>query len=95
MDSILPPLDYTLSLLTVALVVFVVSFIIYFIRLLRESRVSDLVLVINALTFNSVVIIVVLSVILRSPYIMVAPILLLIWIYLFNLVIVKNLRRLV
>jgi len=81
------------TIIAVAIPIFVVAYVLYFIRVLRGPTIPDRVLAVDALSFDLVVFLIVLSILFRSPILPAVAIVLALWTYALDIFIAKYLER--
>ena len=83
----------TIDALGVALMLFVVASIIYFVRLVKGPRVPDMMLAIDVLSYDLVVFIILFSLICESPLLAVGALPLMLWAFLLDMYVSKYFMR--
>jgi multicomponent Na+:H+ antiporter subunit F len=86
------PYDLVSLILTILLGLYIISFMLYLVRVLRGPTISDRVLAIDALGYDLAAFMIILSVYLRSPLMAVCGISLALWIYALDIFIAKYLE---
>ncbi|MEM0361846.1 MAG: monovalent cation/H+ antiporter complex subunit F [Sulfolobales archaeon] len=81
------------SVILCAIPIFVLAYILYFIRILKGPTIPDRVLAVDALAFDLVVFLVVLGIYFKSPILPVTAVVLALWTYAFDIFIAKYLER--
>lgn len=81
------------AVITATIPVFVVAYVLYFIRVLKGPTIPDRVLAIDALSFDLVVFLIVLSILFKSPILPATAIVLALWTYALDIFIAKYLER--
>lgn len=81
------------SVILYALPIFVLAYVLYFIRILKGPTIPDRVLAVDALAFDLVVFLVVLGIYFKSPILPVTAVVLALWTYAFDIFIAKYLER--
>ncbi len=91
--NLMPPPSITYVLLVIATGIFMVSSIQYFLRLLRDPSIPDMVLAIDLLAYDLSVLMVLLSILSSSPYLAIGALPLILWTYLLNIYVSKYLVK--
>ncbi len=89
----IPGPTITVDILGVALMLFVVASIIYFIRLVKGPSVPDMVLAIDVLSYDLVVFIILFSLMCNSPLLAVGALPLMLWAFLLDMYVSKYLMK--
>lgn len=86
-------LEYWITtFLTASIAVYIVSFSLYLVRIIKGPTISDMVIAVDALGFDLAAFFVVLSILFRSPILIVCAIVLALWIYAFDIYMAKYLE---
>lgn len=72
--------------------VYLAAFILYIIRALRGPSISDIVLAIDALTYDLAAFLVILSILFKSPILVATAIVLSLWVYALDIYVAKYLE---
>jgi len=80
------------TFLVYATVIFVVSFLLYLVRIVKGPTIPDRVIAVDALGFDLAAFLIVLSILLRSPILVVCAVALSLWIYALDIYIAKYLE---
>ncbi|MEM0352323.1 MAG: monovalent cation/H+ antiporter complex subunit F [Sulfolobales archaeon] len=80
------------SVLTVLIPIYVVSFLLYVVRVVKGPTIPDRVLAIDSLGYDLAAFMVVLSILLKSPLMVVSGLALALWVYAFDIYIAKYLE---
>lgn len=72
--------------------IYLVAFILYIIRALRGPSISDIVLAIDALTYDLAAFLVILSILFKSPILVATAIVLSLWVYALDIYVAKYLE---
>ncbi|MEM2007083.1 MAG: monovalent cation/H+ antiporter complex subunit F [Sulfolobales archaeon] len=80
------------SVLTVLIPLYVASFLLYVVRVVRGPTIPDRVLAVDSLGYDLAAFMVVLSILLRSPLMVVSGLALALWVYAFDIYIAKYLE---
>lgn len=75
-----------------AIPVYIVAFILYIIRALKGPSISDIVLAIDALTYDLAAFLVILSILFRAPILIPTAIVLALWVYALDIYVAKYLE---
>lgn len=81
------------SIILYVVPIFVLAYILYFIRILKGPTLPDRVLAVDALAFDLVVFLIVLGIYFKSPILPVTGVVLALWTYAFDIFIAKYLER--
>lgn len=81
------------SVILYTIPIFVLAYVLYFIRILKGPTIPDRVLAVDALAFDLVVFLVVLGIYFKSPILPVTAVVLALWTYAFDIFIAKYLER--
>ncbi len=81
------------SIIMYTIPIFILAYILYFIRILKGPTVPDRVLAVDALAFDLVVFLIVLGIYFKSPVLPVVAVVLALWTYAFDIFIAKYLER--
>lgn len=81
------------SVILYAVPIFVLAYILYFIRILKGPTIPDRVLAVDALAFDLVVFLIVLGIYFKSPVLPITGVVLALWTYAFDIFIAKYLER--
>jgi len=90
MNTLLPPIDYTLTLLTVTLIVYMIVYIMYFIHVIKARDYREALVLTHILSFNTIVLIAIVSLLFRNPYLVFATIPISISIYLSRVILWRH-----
>lgn len=80
------------SVLTILIPVYVVSFMLYVVRAVKGPTIPDRVLAVDSLGYDLAAFMVVLSILLKSPLIVVSGLALALWVYAFDIYVAKYLE---
>ncbi|MEM4593194.1 MAG: monovalent cation/H+ antiporter complex subunit F [Sulfolobales archaeon] len=80
------------SVLTVLIPIYVVSFLLYVVRVVKGPTIPDRVLAVDSLGYDLAAFMVVLSILLKSPLMVVSGLALALWVYAFDIYIAKYLE---
>ena len=80
------------SVLTILVPLYVVSFLLYVVRVVRGPTIPDRVLAADSLGYDLAAFMVVLSILLRSPLMVVCGLALALWVYAFDIYVAKYLE---
>ncbi len=75
-----------------AIPVYILAFTLYIIRALKGPSISDIVLAIDALTYDLAAFLVILSILFRSPILIPTAIVLALWVYALDIYVAKYLE---
>lgn len=84
--------DFVISLLGILLIVYIISFTLYLVRIIKGPSISDRVLAIDALGYDLAAFMVILSIYLKSPLIAVCALSLSLWIFVLDIYVAKYLE---
>ncbi|MEM0065641.1 MAG: monovalent cation/H+ antiporter complex subunit F [Sulfolobales archaeon] len=80
------------SVLTVLIPIYVVSFLLYVVRVVKGPTIPDRVLAVDSLGYDLAAFMVVLSILLKSPLMVVSGLALALWVYALDIYIAKYLE---
>ncbi|MEM1527469.1 MAG: monovalent cation/H+ antiporter complex subunit F [Sulfolobales archaeon] len=80
------------SVLTVLIPIYLVSFLLYVVRVVKGPTIPDRVLAVDSLGYDLAAFMVVLSILLKSPLMVVSGLALALWVYAFDIYIAKYLE---
>ncbi|MEM1623734.1 MAG: monovalent cation/H+ antiporter complex subunit F [Sulfolobales archaeon] len=80
------------SVLTVLIPIYVVSFLLYVVRVIKGPTIPDRVLAVDSLGYDLAAFMVVLSILLKSPLMVVSGLALALWVYAFDIYVAKYLE---
>ncbi|MEM0027452.1 MAG: monovalent cation/H+ antiporter complex subunit F [Ignisphaera sp.] len=80
------------TFLTVSMAIYIVSFSLYLIRIVKGPTIPDMVISVDALGYDLAAFFVILSILLRSPILIICAIVLSLWIYALDIYIAKYLE---
>lgn len=80
------------SVLTILIPIYVVSFLLYAVRVIKGPTIPDRVLAVDSLGYDLAAFMVVLSILLRSPLMVVSGLALALWVYAFDIYVAKYLE---
>lgn len=86
------PESWIIGFLSASIAVYVVSFTLYFIRIIKGPTIPDMVIAVDALGFDLAAFFVILSILFRSPILIVCAIALALWVYALDIYISKYLE---
>lgn len=78
--------------ITYSIPVYLTAFILYIVRALKGPTISDIVLAIDALTYDLAAFLVILSIFFRSPILIATAIVLSLWVYALDIYVAKYLE---
>lgn len=84
--------DFVMSLLGVLLILYVISFTLYLVRVFKGPTIPDRVLAIDSLGYDLAAFMVILSVYLKSPLIAICALSLSLWIFVLDIYVAKYLE---
>lgn len=90
------PIDleaWTTTFLTASIAIYITSFSLYLIRLAKGPTIPDMVIAIDALGFDLAAFFVILSILFRSPILILCAIVLALWVYALDIYIAKYLEH--
>ena len=91
--GLIPSLDTTIFLISIAISFFITASILYFIRLVKGPTLPDIVLAIDVLSYDLAVFIIAFSIACRSPLLAVGALPLVLWAYLLDMYVSKYFMR--
>lgn len=80
------------TVLTYIIPIFIISIILYTIRLLKGPTIPDMVIAIDALSYDMAVFLAVLSILFKSPILISCAIILMLWAYALDIYVAKYLE---
>lgn len=80
------------NFLTIAMFIYIASFLLYLVRLFRGPTIPDMVLVIDALGYDLAAFLIILSILFKSPILIPCAIVLTLWIYALDIYVAKYLE---
>lgn len=80
------------SVLTILIPMYVASFLLYVVRVVKGPTIPDRVLAVDSLGYDLAAFMVVLSILLRSPLMVVSGLALALWVYAFDIYVAKYLE---
>lgn len=83
---------HVVTVLTAAVPIFIVSMVLYTVRLLKGPTVPDMVIAIDAISYDLAVLLAVLSIVFRSPILISCAIVLMLWAYALDIYVAKYLE---
>ncbi len=81
--------DATMTLITIVVPIFVLAFILYSVRIFKGPSVSDMVLAVDALSFDVAAFMCLLTLYFRSPFLITGAIILSLWAFALDIFIAK------
>ncbi len=81
------------SVILYTIPIFVLAYVLYFIRILKGPTIPDRVLAVDALSFDLVVFLAVLGIYFKSPVLPITAVVLALWTYAFDIFMAKYLER--
>ena len=91
--DLIPSYDITIMLLTIATGLFIAASIFYFLRLIKDPSIPDMVLAVNVLAYDLAVFIVLFGILCNSPFLAIGSLPLVLWAYLLDMYVSKYLAR--
>ncbi len=91
--SLVPPPGVTEQVLGLAMGLFIVASLLYFIRVVKGPTLPDIVLAVDVLSYDLAVFIVLFSMLCGSPFLAVGALPLVLWAYLLDMYVSKHLAR--
>ncbi|MEM1526040.1 MAG: monovalent cation/H+ antiporter complex subunit F [Ignisphaera sp.] len=83
---------HVITVLTFVIPIFITSIILYTIRLLRGPTIPDMVIAVDALSYDMAVFLAVLSILFKSPILISCAIILMLWAYALDIYVAKYLE---
>ncbi|MEM0000624.1 MAG: monovalent cation/H+ antiporter complex subunit F [Desulfurococcaceae archaeon] len=83
---------HVMTVLTLVIPLFIVSIVLYIIRLLKGPTIPDMVIAVDALSYDMAVLLAVLSVLFKSPILISCAIVLMLWAYALDVYMAKYLE---
>lgn len=81
------------SFLTISIAIYMVSFFLYLVRVIKGPTISDMVIAVDALGFDLAAFLVILSILFELPILIVCAIALTLWIYALDIYVAKYLEH--
>lgn len=83
---------HVVTVLTYVIPLFIASIILYTVRLLKGPTIPDMVIAVDALSYDVAVLLAVLSIVFRSPILISCAIILMLWAYALDIYVAKYLE---
>lgn len=80
------------NFITIAMFVYVAAFLLYTVRIIRGPTVPDMILAVDALSYDLAAFLVVLSILFRSPIMIPSALVLVLWAYALDIYVAKYLE---
>ncbi len=80
------------NFITIAMFVYVAAFLLYTVRIVRGPTVPDMILAVDALSYDLAAFLVVLSILFRSPIMIPSALVLVLWAYALDIYVAKYLE---
>lgn len=81
------------TFLTVSIAIYVLSFLLYLVRVIKGPTLPDMVIAVDALGFDLAAFLVILSILFRLPILIVCAIVLTLWVYALDIYMAKYLEH--
>jgi len=84
--------DHVLTFISIVIPIFIVSIVLYVIRLLKGPTLPDMVISIDATSYTGAVLLSILSIFFKSPILIACAIVLMLWAYALDIYVAKYLE---
>lgn len=84
--------SHVVTVLTAVIPLFIASIILYTVRLIKGPTVPDMVIAVDALSYDMAVLLAVLSIVFRSPILISCAMILMLWAYALDIYVAKYLE---
>jgi len=84
--------NWVTGFITIAMFFYIVAFLLYIVRIVRGPTVPDMIIAVDALSYDLAAFLVVLSILFRSPIMIPSALVLVLWVYALDIYVAKYLE---